>query len=101
MSKQNCWEFKKCGREPGGKNSAAMGICPASLADNFQGTHYGKRGGRACWVISGTLCGGIAQGTFAKKWQNCFECDFFNRVKHEEGAGFKKPSDLLAKILSR
>ena len=56
MTKQNCWEFKKCGREPGGGNILKEGVCPAAtfeLADGFCG---GKNGGRACAYIIGTLC---------------------------------------------
>ena len=26
----NCWEVKKCGREPGGKSVATLGVCPAA-----------------------------------------------------------------------
>jgi len=29
MKKYNCWEFKKCGREPGGEKADRLGICPA------------------------------------------------------------------------
>jgi hypothetical protein len=32
MSKLNCWELKKCGREAGGAKSNEMGICPAAAA---------------------------------------------------------------------
>jgi hypothetical protein len=28
--KLNCWEVKKCGREPGGVKVKELGVCPAS-----------------------------------------------------------------------
>ena len=32
--KLNCWEFKKCGREPGGTNASQRETCPACVAEN-------------------------------------------------------------------
>lgn len=29
--KLNCWEFKKCGREPGGLKARERGACPATV----------------------------------------------------------------------
>lgn len=26
----NCWEFMRCGREVGGKNTEKLGVCPVS-----------------------------------------------------------------------
>ena len=40
--------------------------------------------GRACWAIAGSLCGGKIQGTYAQKLNNCWRCDFMNKVKQEE-----------------
>ena len=82
--KQNCWEFKKCGREPGGKKAAELGVCPATVHQDLDGIHGGKNAGRACWVVAGSLCGGKIQGTYASKLANCWRCDFMNRVKQEE-----------------
>jgi len=31
MASVNCWEFKKCGREPNGLKAIELGICPASI----------------------------------------------------------------------
>ncbi len=84
--KTNCWEFKKCGREPGGKKASELGICPATVSKELDGTHGGKNAGRACWVIAGSLCGGKIQGTYASKLANCWKCDFMNAVKAEEEA---------------
>ncbi|MFH1238746.1 MAG: hypothetical protein V1653_01375 [bacterium] len=84
--KQNCWEYKKCGREPGGEKTSELGVCPAAIELAADGIHGGKNGGRCCWVIAGTLCKGEIQGSFAKKFvQNCQKCDFYILVKREEG----------------
>lgn len=85
-AKQNCWEFKKCGREPDGVNVKKMGICPAPLDTSSNGKNSGKNGGRICWAVAGTFCGGKVQGSFAQKSVSCMSCDFFKKVKNEEGA---------------
>lgn len=93
--KLNCWEFKKCGRYPEGEKVAELGVCPVAVAASANGTNYGKNGGRVCWAIAGTLCGGNVQGTFAQKVGNCIRCEFFKKVAWEEGANFKsKPTGI-------
>jgi len=84
MSKLNCWEHKKCGRQPGGHKVQELGICPASVNQELTGAHGGKAAGRACWAVVGSLCGGKIQGTYAQKLNNCWRCDFMNAVKREE-----------------
>ncbi len=85
MSKTNCWEFKKCGRQPGGSNVEQLGVCAASIEARADGVNGGANGGRACWAITGTLCGGKVQGTFARKLANCLlDCEFFKMVLKEE-----------------
>jgi eukaryotic-like serine/threonine-protein kinase len=96
--KLNCWEFKKCGREPGGAKAVELGICPASTDIRFHGTHTGKNAGRSCWIVSGTLCKGELQGEFAKKYKNCLECDFYKSVRTEETPHFIN-SIFLLKLL--
>jgi hypothetical protein len=98
MTRTNCWEHKKCGREPGGPKAAELGVCPVTTFTRANGLNDGRNGGRACWVISGTLCGGKVQGTFAQKVANCTQCDFFGAVKTEEGARYVTPSALLKLI---
>lgn len=83
-TKENCWEFKKCGREPGGSKVKQLGICPVTTYIDLNGAHEGKNAGRACWVVAGSLCGGRIQGTFAQKLHNCWRCEFMNAVKKEE-----------------
>ena len=84
MEKKNCWEHKNCGREPGGHRAQELGICPVTVREEFEGAHDGKKAGRACWVVAGSLCGGRVQGTYAQKLSNCWRCDFMNLVKQEE-----------------
>jgi len=85
-NKLNCWEFKKCGKEA---------VCPAARESRLNGINGGKNGGRACWVVAGTLCGGKVQGVYAQKLGNCLECDFYKKVRTEEGQHFKTGQDLL------
>ncbi len=85
LSKINCWEYKKCGREPGGQKADEFGICPAADDTSFNGVNSGKCAGRFCWAVGGTFCSGKIQGTFAEKRDSCLTCDFFCRVQAEEG----------------
>ncbi len=85
--KQNCWEFKKCGREENGEKVHDMGVCPAAADTGCDGLNEGENGGRICWAIAGTFCGGAVQGSFAEKQLSCMTCDFFKRVEEEEGVG--------------
>jgi len=87
-TKANCWEVKKCGRERGGAKVAELGVCPAPQA-NLIAINNGIHGGRICWAIAGTLCGGKVQGTFAQKAANCVNCEFYLAVRREEGSNFK------------
>ncbi len=98
LRKLNCWEYKKCGRQPQGPHVKDMGLCPASLEEALDGTHDGVNGGRACWVVAGTFCQGKVQGAFAQKFKNCETCDFYLLVKSEERFGFTLSATLLAKV---
>jgi len=100
MKKKNCWQFKSCGREPGGNKVKEFGICPASNEQKLHGTHEGNCAGRACWIIAGTFCGGEEQGTFASKYHNCEQCDFYLMVRQEEGLKFRMSTMLLVKLRS-
>ena len=83
--KLNCWEYKKCGREPGGININESGVCPAAADSSYSDINAGTCGGRFCWAVAGTFCSGEVQGTFAEKRDSCMSCDFFNLVRAEEG----------------
>lgn len=98
MAKQNCWEIKECGREPGGKNESELGTCPTTTESRLDGVHSGKNAGRSCWVIAGTMCGGKVQGTFVDKQPDCLECDFYRQVVEEEGDSFILTDQLLDKL---
>ncbi len=93
--KLNCWEFKKCGREPGGGRVHDLGVCPASEEKKLDGVHGGRNGGRSCWILSGTLCEGKVQGVFAQKYKSCQECDFYQDVRKEEFPKFMLSAVLL------
>jgi hypothetical protein len=69
----NCWEVKKCGREKDGAKAVELGVCPA-YPDH----------GKHCAVVTGTLCGGKVQGTFAMKLVNCMECNFFKSPDYDK-----------------
>jgi len=86
--KQNCWDVKQCGRQPGGAKASELGICPAAQDNAYNGKNQGERAGRYCWKVAGTLCGGTVQGSFASKMMNCSQCEFFHQVEQEEGATF-------------
>jgi len=86
--KKNCWDVKKCGREFGGAKVSEIGICPAAEDMLSDGINSGKNGGRICWSVAGTFCGGKVQGDFAQKQVSCMVCEVFTLVKHEEGGNF-------------
>jgi chemotaxis protein histidine kinase CheA len=73
----NCWEYMKCGKEK---------ECPAGIHDAFEGMNSGNRGGRICWVITGTMCGNSTQGNCHQKFNElCKDCEFRLLVKRQEG----------------
>jgi hypothetical protein len=84
MAKLNCWEVKKCGRAPREGKVSEPGVCPATTDESSDGLNSGRNGGRICWAIAGTLCGGTVQGDFAQKQDSCMSCDVFKMVKKEE-----------------
>ena len=82
--KLDCWQSRRCGREPGGANADELGVCVATTESRVDGVNGGHNAGRVCWVVAGTLCGGEVQGSFAAKLANCRLCDFYMLVKQEE-----------------
>ncbi len=97
-TRENCWEYLKCGRQPQGHNVEEFGECPAALEERLDGEHGGVNAGRACWVVAGTLCGGEVQGTFAEKYKNCKECDFYKKVDKEEYPNFQLSASLISEL---
>jgi len=67
----NCWEYKKCGREPRGKNVHMLGVCPVAGDTTADGLNDGKNGGRLCWVILQKAV--------------CYECEFRNMIISKTG----------------
>jgi len=82
--KLNCWEYRKCGREPGGDNTAKDGVCPASVENTFDNFNHGTNAGRACWLVAGTFCDNRVSGTFAEKIDTCRNCDFYKMIHDDE-----------------
>ena len=83
ISKKNCWEFKKCGREIGGVNAAKDGVCPAACNTEADGFCDGKNGGRACVYVIGTLCDGECRQAYESKEKLCGKCEFYLQLKKE------------------
>ena len=78
MSKKlNCWEFKNCGREPGGLMADVLGECPVSSAMKYDGLNEGVGAGRACWMVPNSVCS-------HKRGGSCCNCEFYKRVVFEE-----------------
>lgn len=97
--KQNCWEFKKCGREPGGKNVHEFGICPAVIEEKADSINSGKNGGRSCWAVAGSFCEDAGQESFAQNYTECLSCSFYNQVFEEEGKDFVSTQKIHKRIL--
>jgi hypothetical protein len=91
LEMKNCWEFKNCGREPGGIHINERGVCPAATNTGFHAVNRGKAGGRFCWNIDGTLC----NPTSGAKPALCTDCAFFLAVQQQEGRYFvREPRNL-------
>jgi signal transduction histidine kinase len=61
---KKCYEFMKCDKDDC--------ICHS----------YGCKD-RRCWQRAGTFCRGDAQGQFAKKYETCSKCPFFEDAAHD------------------
>jgi hypothetical protein len=98
MTKLNCWEFMKCGRELGGNKAFELGVCPATTDVRFDGANWGINAGRACWVIPGTMCHEQIQGDFSDKSSICAQCVFYHVVKKEGDEQFIPTVVLLHRL---
>ncbi len=94
----NCWEYKSCGCQPGGENICESGVCPAATTLNAHGINNGINAGRSCWAIKGTLCGGKAQRTFTEKLARCMNCDFYSKVRREEGVSYSGTKIIMSML---
>jgi hypothetical protein len=91
----NCWEFLKCGREPGGHSVELEGPCPAASFEPADGYLGGTNGGCACAFVTGTLCDETIQGTYRDKSKKCWDCPFYQALRREHGAAFSLPAFAL------
>ncbi len=94
----NCWEFQECGRIEGGSKAHTLGVCPAATQKETDGIHGGKNGGRVCWAVAGTFCGGKPQGVFADKFKDCANCSFFDIVLKENNLEIMPANEILARL---
>ncbi|WP_446007747.1 two-CW domain-containing protein [Candidatus Electrothrix sp.] len=98
QAKINCWEFKQCGKEPGGKN-AAEGVCPVAVEQGADGVHSGMNAGRCCWVIPNNLChDDMPQKNIREQNTLCLQCDFYHMVRTDEIPAFKVTGVVLSEI---
>jgi hypothetical protein len=86
--KINCWDFNQCGREHGGNNVERLGKCHSVQYKSFNGINGGLFGGRYCWHIAGTHQDGEPTCRQLKKVESCDICEFYLKVKREEGENF-------------
>ena len=85
---ENCWEHKKCGREPGGANAQTKGTCPVMTFQALEGKNGGTGGGRCCWRVPEPKGCGPALPHWSDLDRNCLGCEFFTRVSREQGSSF-------------
>ncbi|MBF0245856.1 MAG: hypothetical protein HQL31_11415 [Planctomycetes bacterium] len=86
--RSNCWQVMGCERQLGGKKANERGICPAAKMNEHHSKNGGEAGGRYCWKLAGTLCGGRPQGSVVIKIDSCRKCRFYNQVREEEADSF-------------
>lgn len=85
MAIANCWEVKGCGFE---RASPGKAVCPAVTCETADGFLGGKNGGRACFFIPNTLCGGSGRCSTEDKAERCMDCRFYRDLKDNFGATF-------------
>ncbi len=81
----NCWEYMKCGREPGGEQCEDKGVCPAAIEERLDGLNGGVNGGRACWGVDDTDC----LEKIDAEHTRCLDCPFFHLVEDEQRGDFQ------------
>ncbi len=82
----NCWEFRKCGRQPGGTEAEKLGVCPAAISKEHNGKNGGLNAGRYCWKIKDTLCDISTKNNKTEKILKCITCGFYKLVQDEQGS---------------
>ncbi len=84
MPEQRCWEFKKCGRQPGGSKAGELGVCPAAAEALTTGSHPERQGCLACWAITGKFSGEGVQGS-PERLGDCIRCDYLKQNESKDG----------------
>ena len=82
--RKNCWEFFKCGREPGGTKVEELGVCPVTVHESSDGINHGRAAGRQCWAVEDNTC----YRTIGAKFKDCMKCSFYQEVESHEGRHF-------------
>ncbi|HET6498959.1 MAG TPA: hypothetical protein VFH17_07915 [Coriobacteriia bacterium] len=91
----NCWEYQGCERGPGGRHWTRGNGCPVGRERALDGANGGTNAGRACWVVTGTLCDGTTSGRYEHKIHECRKCSFYARVHVEEALGVETVEVLI------
>ena len=99
VTRLNCWEFRRCGRVPGGSREGECGVCPVVTESRLDAVHSGINAGRVCWFIEGTLCDMAMRckpsgsGNHVEKFKRCLKCNFYNYVKQQEQGRLISPAE--------
>ncbi len=99
----NCWQFRKCGREPGGVKVDKLGICPAAVETRVDGINGGENAGRCCWAVAGAgnVNGNANLCSFSLKLMNCIHCEFFELVVRSEGRNYVGVKEIIKKLQNK
>lgn len=97
----DCWEYQGCERGPGGRRAREGDECPAAKAASLDGVNGGHEGGRACWIVTGTRCGGKSSGPYETKIHECKKCSFYARVQVEEVLRAEDDETLVKRFCDR
>lgn len=56
----NCWDYEKC---------------PQNRKNTCQA--FKSNSGKKCWLVTGTMCGGLKQKDMKEKIAKCRHCEFY------------------------
>ena len=98
--RMNCWEYMASGRHRDGSGKEGCSQCPVPQMTNYDGINGGRNGGRACWIITGTLGDRDVQMTFSHKLATCLKCNVYIAIKEEEGDNLCLPIDISEHIFN-
>jgi hypothetical protein len=98
--KRNCWDYYRCRKQSEGNHVKEHDVCPAYFETKLHGIHDGKNGGRACWIVAGTKCGGRIKRTLVPKFIVCKLCGFKKIVISEESQNFVVSDDFMKNLMN-